>query len=238
MAAKTALVTGGTSGIGKAIAELLHARGYRVMVTGLGSVDSSGLPHDVVAVRADAGSLTDIDQAVERARGHLGSLDLLHLNAGISRPGPIESTDEAAFDALFDINVKGNFFTLRKALPLLNEGASVVFTIGAGEGLGAAMTAAKGALLPLMRSLAIELAPRRIRVNAVSPGLIDTPAYGKLGIGRETVAAWGEDVPLGRVGAPADVAEAVAFLASDAAGYITGDNLIVSGGMGIHARSA
>ncbi|MET9218162.1 SDR family oxidoreductase [Streptomyces sp. NPDC003300] len=238
MAAKTALVTGGTSGIGKATAELLHTRGYRVMVTGLGSVDSSGLPHDVVAVRADAGSLTDIDQAVERARGHLGSLDLLHLNAGISRPGPIESTDEAAFDALFDINVKGNFFTLRKALPLLNEGASVVFTIGAGEGLGAAMTAAKGALLPLMRSLAIELAPRRIRVNAVSPGLIDTPAYGKLGIGRETVAAWGEEVPLGRVGAPADVAEAVAFLASDAAGYITGDNLIVSGGMGIHARSA
>jgi NAD(P)-dependent dehydrogenase (short-subunit alcohol dehydrogenase family) len=225
-----ALITGGTSGIGKATAELLHSRGYLVMVTGLSNIDDVGLPGDVIAVQADAGSLTDIDQAVDQAREHLGSLDLLYLNAGISRPGPIESTDEAAFDALFDINVKGNFFTLQKALPLLNEGASVVFTIGAGEGLGAAMTASKGALLPLVRSLALELAPRRIRVNAVSPGVIDTPVYSKLGISPDTLATWGEGVPLGRVGAPADIAEAVAFLASDSASYITGDNLVVSGG--------
>ncbi|MEU1371630.1 SDR family oxidoreductase [Streptomyces sp. NPDC005803] len=112
---------------------------------------------------------------------------LLFLNAGISRPGSIESTDEGAFDALFDINVKGNFFTLQKALPLLNDGASVVFTVGAADGLGAAMTAAKGALLPLMRSLALELAPRRIRVNAVSPGLINTPAYRKMGVSQEMI---------------------------------------------------
>ncbi|MFJ3217733.1 SDR family oxidoreductase [Kitasatospora sp. NPDC086801] len=98
------------------------------------------------------------------------------------------------------------------------------------------MTAAKGALLPLVRSLALELAPRRIRVNAVSPGLIDTPAYSKMGVSRETIGSWARGVPLGRVGAPADVAEAVAFLASDAAGYITGDNLVVSGGIGVHAR--
>ena len=228
-----ALITGGTSGIGKATAELLHSRGYRVMVTGLDGIADAGLPEGVLAVRADAASLVDIGHAVETARAELGSLDLLFLNAGISRPGPIESTDEAAFDALFDVNVKGNFFTLQKALPLLNDGASVVFTIGAGEGLGAAMTAAKGALLPLMRSLALELAPRRIRVNAVSPGVIDTPAYAKLGVSRDMIEAWGKDVPLGRVGTPADIAEAVAFLASDAAAYITGDNLIVSGGMGV-----
>jgi NAD(P)-dependent dehydrogenase (short-subunit alcohol dehydrogenase family) len=236
VAAKTALITGGTSGIGKATAELLHSRGYRVMVTGLGGIDDAGLPADVIAVQADAGSLTDIDQAIDQAREHLGSLDLLHLNAGISRPGPIESTDETAFDALFDINVKGNFFTLQKALPLLNEGASVVFTVGAGEGLGAAMTASKGALLPLVRSLALELAPRRIRVNAVSPGLIDTPAYSKMGISPDTIASWGGGIPLGRVGAPADIAETVAFLASDSASYITGDNLIISGGIGVHTR--
>lgn len=238
MATKTALITGGTSGIGKATAELLHSRGYRVMVTGLGDLDNAALPADVTAVEANIGSLTDIDQALDQAREHLGSLDLLYLNAGLPRPGlSIESTDEATFDALFDINVKGNFFTLQKALPLLNEGASVVFTVGAAEGLGAAMTAAKGALLPLVRSLAIELAPRRIRVNAVSPGVVDTPAYGKMGISPDTIASWGEGVPLGRVGAPADIAEAVAFLASDAAGYITGGNLLVSGGIGVHARA-
>jgi NAD(P)-dependent dehydrogenase (short-subunit alcohol dehydrogenase family) len=237
MSAPTALITGATSGIGRATAELLHSRGYRVMVTGLDNVANAGLPDDIEVVRADARSLPDIDRAIERARRRLGALDLLFLNAGISRPGPIESTDEEAFDALFDVNVKGSFFTLQKALPLLNEGASVVFTVGAAEGLGAGMTAAKGALLPLLRSLAVELAPRRIRVNAVSPGLIDTPAYSKLGVSRELIDSWAQDVPLGRAGTAADVAEAVAFLASDAAGYITGDNLIVSGGMGVHARA-
>ncbi|MGW1747481.1 SDR family oxidoreductase [Streptomyces sp. NPDC002092] len=236
MSAPAALITGGTSGIGKATAELLHSRGYRVMVTGVGNVATAELPEGVLVVRADARSLPDIDRAMAQARRHLGSLDLLFLNAGISRPGPIESTDEDAFDALFDINVKGTFFTLQKALPLLGEGASVVITVGAGEGVGAAMTAAKGALLPLIRSLALELAPRRIRVNAVSPGLIDTPAYGKMGVSQEMIGSWARDVPLGRVGAPADIAEAVAFLASDAAGYITGDNLTVSGGIGVHAR--
>lgn len=233
MAAKTALITGGTSGIGRATAELLHSRGYRVMVTGLGDTASAGLPADVIVVEADISSLTDINHAMDTARERLGSLGLLYLNAGMPRPG---LSIEAAFDALFNINVKGNFFTLQKALPLLNEGASVVFTVGAGEGLGAAMTASKGALLPLVRSLAIELAPRRIRVNAVSPGLIDTPAYSKMGISQDAIASWGEGVPLGRVGAPADIAAAVAFLASDDAGYITGDNLIVSGGIGVHTR--
>ncbi|WP_399136221.1 SDR family NAD(P)-dependent oxidoreductase [Streptomyces sp. NBUA17] len=236
MPAPAALITGGTSGIGRATAELLHSRGRRVMVTGSGGHAGAELPGDIVTVRADARSLPDIDRAVDEARSRFGVLDLLFLNAGVSRPGPFESIDETAFDDLFDINVKGNFFTLQKALPLLREGSCVVFTVGAGEGIGAAVTAAKGALLPLVRSLALELAPRRIRVNAVSPGLIDTPAYGKLGVSREMIESWGADVPLGRAGAAADVAEAVAFLASDAAGYITGENLAVSGGLGVHAR--
>lgn len=236
MSARTALITGGTSGIGKATAELLHSRGYRVMVTGLSNVADNGLPEGITAVRADARSLPDIDQAIDQARGQFGSLDLLFLNAGISRPGPIESTDEDAFDAVFDTNVKGAFFTLQKALPLLNEGASVVFTVGAGEGIAAATTAAKGALLPLMRSLALELAPRRIRVNAVSPGMINTPVYAKMGVSQEMIDSWAKDIPLGRAGAPADIAEAVAFLASDAASYITGDNLTVSGGLGVHSN--
>ena len=232
----SALITGGTSGIGKATAELLDSRGYRVMVTGFGDLDAAGLPDHVLAVEADAGSVTDIAAAIDRAREHLGSIDLLFLNAGMSRPGPIDALDEASFDALFGVNVKGNFFTLQKALPLLNDGACVVFTVGAGEGLGSAMAASKGALLPMMRGAAIELAPRRIRVNAVSPGLIDTPAYSKMGIPREMIDAWADEIPHGRIGTPTDVAEAVAFLASDAASYITGDNISVSGGVGIPTR--
>ncbi|WP_406134860.1 SDR family NAD(P)-dependent oxidoreductase [Streptomyces sp. NBC_01089] len=236
MSAPAALITGGTSGIGRATAELLHERGYRVMVTGRDSVAEAeqNLPPEIAVVRADARSLTDIDRAIDRARQRFGTLDVLFLNAGISRVKPLAATEEADFDALFDINVKGTFFTLQKALPLLNDGASVILTVGAGTGIAApAMVAAKGALLPLMRAAALELAPRRIRVNAVSPGAIDTPAYSRLGISRETLESWGEGIPLGRVGLPADIAEAVAFLASDAAGYITGDNLVVGGGMGI-----
>ncbi|MCC5576152.1 SDR family oxidoreductase [Microtetraspora sp. AC03309] len=139
-----------------------------------------------------------------------------------------EVTEEGA---LGDTGLAGDLRDGRLVVPLLREQAQ-----RAGEGLGAAMTAAKGALLPLVRSLAIELAPRRIRVNAVSPGLINTPAYSKMGISPDTIASWGDGVPLGRVGAPADIAEAVAFLASDGASYITGDNLIVSGGIGVHTR--
>jgi NAD(P)-dependent dehydrogenase (short-subunit alcohol dehydrogenase family) len=231
-----ALITGGTSGIGKATAELLASRGYRVMVTGLGDLQDAGLPAQVLAVEADAGSLSDIEEVVDRARAHLGSLNLLFLNAGISRPGPIDSIDEASFDTLFDVNVKGTFFMLQKALPLLSDGASVVVTVGAGVGLGAAMSASKGALLPLVRSAALELAPRRIRVNAVSPGMIDTPAYSKMGIPRDVMDSWADDIPHGRIGTPDDVAETVAFLGSSAASYITGDNLSVSGGIGINTR--
>jgi NAD(P)-dependent dehydrogenase (short-subunit alcohol dehydrogenase family) len=238
MSAPAALITGGTSGIGRATAELLLGRGYRVMVTGRESVAEAkkSLPAEIAVVRADACSLADIDHAIGEARERFGALDVLFLNAGISRVKPLADTEEADFDALFDINVKGNFFTLQKALPLLNDGASVIFTIGAGTGIGApAMVAAKGSLLPLMRAAAMELAPRRIRVNAVSPGAIDTPAYSRRGISRETLESWSAGIPLGRVGLPADIAEAVAFLASDASSYITGDNLIVSGGMGVGA---
>ncbi|MFC1429832.1 SDR family oxidoreductase [Streptacidiphilus sp. N1-3] len=236
MPAPAALITGGTSGIGRATAELLLDRGYRVMVTGLESVAEArkSLPAEIAVVRADARSLTDIDHAMDQARERFDALDVLFLNAGISRVKPLATTEEADFDALFDINVKGNFFTLQKALPLLNDGASVIITIGAGTGIPApAMMAAKGSLLPLMRAAAVELAPRRIRVNAVSPGAIDTPVYGRMGISRETLESWGAGIPLGRVGLPTDIAQAVAFLASDAAGYITGDNLTVGGGMGI-----
>jgi NAD(P)-dependent dehydrogenase (short-subunit alcohol dehydrogenase family) len=242
-----ALITGGTSGIGKATAELLHRRGYQVIVTGQNpdtiAAAEKSLPEQIVVVRADARSLADADRVVEEARKRFGSLDVVFLNAGIVRPRPIEAFDEATYDDLFNVNAKGQFFTLQKALPLLNDGGSVIFTVGIGavRGMagGSASAASKGALLSMVPSLAIELAPRRIRVNAVSPGPVETGIWAKFGLPPEALRAAAETtaskVPLGRFGTSEEIAEVVAFLASDAAGFVTGENIVVGGGSGISA---
>ena len=245
MPAPAALITGGTSGIGKATAELLHERGYRVIVTGQnpGTIAAAerSLPDQVVVVRADARSLTDTDRVVEEVRERFGALDVVFLNAGIVRPRPVGAFDEVTFDDLVDVNFKGQFFTLQKTLPLLNDGGSVIFTVGIGatRGVsGGSVTAAtRGALLSLVPSLALELAPRRIRVNAVSPGAVDTGIWAKAGLPPEALdevaEATASRVPLGRMGTSEEIAEVVAFLASNAAGYVTGENIVVGGGAGI-----
>lgn len=247
MSAPTALITGGTSGIGKATAELLHARGHQVVVTGQNpdtiAAAEKSLPEGIVVLRADARSLADTDRVVAEVRERFGTLDVLFLNAGIVRGLPIEAFDEPTFDDLVDVNFKGQFFTLQKALPLLNDGGSIIFTVGIGVARGIAggsVTAAtRGALLALVPSLAVELAPRRIRVNAVSPGPIETPIWAKHGLPPEALEqalkATAARVPLGRLGASEEVAEIVAFLASDAAGYVTGENITVGGGSGLAA---
>ncbi|WP_214414830.1 SDR family oxidoreductase [Sphaerisporangium fuscum] len=245
MPAPVALITGGTSGIGKATAELLHQRGYRVIVTGQNpdtiAAAEKSLPEQVVVIRADARSLSDTDRVVEEIRERFGALDVLFLNAGIVRSQPVGAFDEATFDDLVEVDFKGQFFTLQKALPLLNDGGSVIFTVGIGATRGMAggsVTAAtRGALLSMVPSLAIELAPRRIRVNAVSPGPVDTGIWAKAGLPPEQLEMAAEAtvsrVPLGRFGTSREIAEVVAFLASDAAGYVTGENIAVSGGAGI-----
>ncbi|WP_433443377.1 SDR family oxidoreductase [Nonomuraea sp. CA-141351] len=247
MSTPTALITGGTSGIGKATAELLHQRGYQVIVTGQNpdTIAAAGkeLPEEIVVVRADARSLADTDRLAEEIRERFGTLDALFLNAGIVRPQPIEAFDEATYDDLFNVNVKGQFFTLQKALPLLNDGGSIVFNIGIGatRGIpnGSVAVATKGALLSLVPSLALELAPRRIRVNAISPGPVDTGIWAKQGLPPEALEelanATASRVPLGRFGTSEEIAEVVAFLASKAAGFITGENIVVGGGSGIGA---
>lgn len=240
----TALITGGTSGIGQAAAALLWERGYRVMVTGQSpdtiTTAEKELPEDVVVVRADARSLADADRVAGEVRDRFGSLDVLFLNAGITRPRPVEAFDEATFDDLVAVNFKGQFFTLQKVLPLIGDGGSVIFTVGIGatRGIpgGSVSAATRGALLSMLPSLAVELAPRRIRVNAVSPGAIDTGIWAKTlppDTLEETLSATASRVPLRRLGTSREIAEVVAFLASDAAGYITGENIVVGGGSGL-----
>jgi NAD(P)-dependent dehydrogenase (short-subunit alcohol dehydrogenase family) len=170
-----------------ATAKLLHERGFQVMVTGqnldtLAAADKE-LADDIVILQADSRSLTDSDRIAEEVRIRFGQLTTLFLNAGITRRALVPSVDEATYDELFAINTKGQFFTLQKTLPLLADGASIVFTVGVGVTRGrpgGSVTAgSRGALLAMVPSLAAELAPRRIRVNAVSPGAIQTPIWSK-----------------------------------------------------------
>src|SRR5687767_15091481 len=239
----TALITGGTTGIGRATAQLLHQQGFDVLVTGTDPARLAAarrdLPKDIVVLRADARSLPDADKTVSEVRERFGRLDVLFLNAGIGRMLPVEAVDEATFDEHFAVNVKGQFFLLQKVLPLMGKGGSVIFNgaVGAHKGIPnwSIYTATKGALLAMVRALAAELAPRGIRVNAVSPGPIDNDAFEKLGLPPETIAAFRklvpERVPLGRFGIEGEIARAVAFLASPDASFINGTDLRADGGM-------
>jgi NAD(P)-dependent dehydrogenase (short-subunit alcohol dehydrogenase family) len=239
----TTLITGGTSGIGKAVAELLHARGHRVVVTGRDATSvaraQQQLPDDVLVLAADARSLGDTERLVETVGERFGTLDTLFLNAGVFVPSLVQDVTEHSFDEQVDINFKGQYFTLQKALPLLARGGSVIFTVGIGATRGAAGStmgaASRGALLAMVPSLALELAPRGIRVNSVSPGATDTPLWDKLGVPKEGREAVRTAIPFQRFGSSEEVAEVVAFLASDAASYVTGQDVVVAGGYGLGA---
>jgi NAD(P)-dependent dehydrogenase (short-subunit alcohol dehydrogenase family) len=240
-----ALITGGTTGIGFATARVLHEQKYAVVVTGVNperiAAAKSALPADVVVRRADLRRLDQTQALADEIRTRFGRLDALFLNAGVGPMQPVEAVDEAAFDDNFAVNVKGQFFTLQKVLPLLQEGASVVLMSALGVWLGApnysVATATRGAMMAMVAPLAVELAPRKIRVNAVSPGAIDTPAFAKLGLSAEGLAAFGKWVSgrllVGRTGTPEDVARLVAFLVSPAAGFITGACIPIDGGMSV-----
>ena len=240
---KVAVVTGGNSGIGLAAAKRLHEEGARVLITGRdertldGAVGTIGA--GTLALQSDVSKLDDIDRLYSVVSSKLGGIDVLFANAGIAGFGPYAASPEALFDELFAINVKGVYFTIQKAIPHLNDGASIIVTTSIASSKGTAnmglYAATKAAVRSFVRTAGTELLGRKIRVNAVAPGPIATPIIGRSGITTEQIedykAAVPSRVPMRRMGLPEEVAGAVAFLASDDASYITGVELNVDGGM-------
>lgn len=242
LAHKTAVVTGGTTGLGFETAKQFVAEGARVIVTGQNegrlAEAVQALGDAAIAVRADVRNLEELDRLAERVKAEFGGLDILFVNAGIGEFAPIEQLDERSFDYQFGVNVKGAFFTVQKLVGVLNEGASVIFNSSAvnEKGLpGASIySATKAAVRSFARSLAAELGPRKIRVNAVSPGFVPTEFQAKMGLPEEAIAGLETTItgtlPLARTGKPSEIAHAVVFLASEDSSYVTATDIVVDGG--------
>jgi NAD(P)-dependent dehydrogenase (short-subunit alcohol dehydrogenase family) len=234
---KRALVTGGSSGIGLSIARLLTAGGARVMVTGRteATLERAG-EEGLIAVRSDTTSKADIDALAGRIEEEFGRLDAVFLNAGTANLVPFEAMTEDTYDSVFAANTKGPYFTLQRLLPLLAEGSGVVLTTSVLNRLGqldqSVYAASKAAQRSLARTWARELLPRGVRVNAVSPGPIDTGILSRrlpAEVADEMLAGLAAQIPMGRTGKPEEVARAAVFLAFDAT-YTTGAELTVDGG--------
>ncbi|MFC0408901.1 SDR family oxidoreductase [Roseomonas elaeocarpi] len=240
---KIALVTGGTSGIGLATAELFVREGAQVVVVGTdrARLDAAAarLGDHGFAVQADLRAPGAADRVAEAVRERHGRLNILFANAGLGRAAPLEAVTEAQFDEQVGINFRGLFFTVQKSVPLLDRGGSIVLTTSFLNAVGtpglSVLSATKAAVRSLARTLGAELAPRGIRVNAVSPGPISTPFAAKMGLGEQELRAMAEgveaQVPLGRFGEAVEVARAALFLASDDSAFVTGMELIVDGGL-------
>jgi NAD(P)-dependent dehydrogenase (short-subunit alcohol dehydrogenase family) len=238
---KTAVILGGTSGIGLATAKMLVDGGARVLVTGRSQAGLDSTKKDLGAralvVASDAGSLTDIDGLAARAKDAFGAFDFLFVNAAVGLFAPFEQTTEAMYDDVFNVNAKGSFFAVQKLAPMISRGGSVVFTTAISNAKGMPMLAAAGATKAATRSFvrtfAAELLAQGVRVNAVSPGPIDTPTWGKSFPAKDTAAHLTGQLrdanPMKRLGTSDEVAKAVLFLAFDAT-YTTGAEIPVDGG--------
>jgi NAD(P)-dependent dehydrogenase (short-subunit alcohol dehydrogenase family) len=242
-AGKTVAITGGNSGIGLATAKLFHDEGANVAISGRDqkTLDEAvkAIGEGTLAVKADVSKLADIDKFFAQIAAKFGKIDALFANAGIAKFAPVSDSSEQMFDETFDINAKGLYFTLQRALPLLNDNAGIVLNSSVVNTKGSATTsiyaASKAAVRSLARTFAAELVDRGIRVNVVSPGPILTPIFGRTGLPQAAVDEFAahvkSQVPMKRFGTPEEIGHAVLFLASSDASYITGVDLYVDGGM-------
>jgi NAD(P)-dependent dehydrogenase (short-subunit alcohol dehydrogenase family) len=242
LAGKIALVSGATSGIGLATAKEFVKEGAYVFITGRRDSElaaaTTEIGRNVTGARGDVSNLGDLDRLFAQIKREKGKLDIVFANAGTAKYAPFGTITEELYDSIFNINVKGLLFTVQKALPLLTDGASIVLnaSVVGSKGLSAnsVYSATKAAVRSFARTWTTDLKERRIRVNAVSPGSIDTPGLRELlassETGQQRLKMLSTSVPLGRLGKPDEIAKAVVFLASDDSSYITGTELFVDGG--------
>ncbi|HXC57878.1 MAG TPA: SDR family oxidoreductase [Steroidobacteraceae bacterium] len=241
---KVALVIGGNSGIGRAAAVGYAAEGAKVVITGRDPKTLAEVEKEVgagtLAIRSDVADVASLDQVITAVRARHGRIDVLFVNAGIGTFAPIPDVTPERWDEVHDVNLKGCFFAAQKALPLMADGGAIVFTGSIGSLLAVPgnviYAAAKAGLRAVARIFAVELLPRRIRVNMVSPGPTETPLINRnVGMSPDAVNALRErmiaNTPMRRMGEPEEVARAVLFLSSDEASFITGVDLFVDGGV-------
>jgi NAD(P)-dependent dehydrogenase (short-subunit alcohol dehydrogenase family) len=239
---KIALVTGGSSGIGLATAKRFVVEGADVFITGRREAELSAavkeIGRNVTGVKGDVSQLDDLDRLFARIQRETGRLDIVFANAGVAKYAPFGKISEELYEETFGVNVKGLVFTVQKALPLLPDGAAIILnaSIVGSKGLAAnsIYSATKAAVRSFARTWTTDLKQRRIRVNAVSPGSVDTPGLSGLlassDVGKERLKLLSNAVPMGRLGTPDEIAKAVVFLASDDSSYVTGAELFVDGG--------
>ena len=241
---KVAMVTGGNSGIGLAAAKAFAREGAQVAITGRDEGTLKNAEKEIggaLAIRADAARIADLDAAMAKVRDQFKRIDALFVNAGIGKFVPIAEVTEAVFDEIVTINLKGAFFTVQKALPLMARGSAVVLNASINAHIGLPGTtvygATKAAVVNMAKTMSADLAERGIRVNAVSPGPVETPIFGRAGISSEQsrqTKEWLQNQTLvKRMAEPEEIAEAVLYLSSDVSSFVVGTELVIDGGMTI-----
>ena len=242
---KVAMVTGGNSGIGLAAAKAFAREGAQVAVTGRDEGTLKNAEKEIgsgaLAIRADAARIADLDAAMAKVRDQFKRIDALFVNAGVGKFVPIAEVTEAMFDEIVTINLKGAFFTVQKALPLMVRGSAVVLNASINAHIGLPGTtvygATKAAVVNMAKTMSTDLAERGIRVNAVSPGPVETPIFGRAGISSEQsrqTKEWLQNQTLvKRMAEPEEIAEAVLYLSSDVSSFVVGTELVIDGGMTI-----